>query len=366
MKSNITTCCILFIAVNYSFAVMENAPEVRVKKWVGIQPTLEGKYIFLDFWAIWCKPCIESFSHTNELHKKHGDRIVFIGMTKDNEIAIQQTLKKFPVNFFVAIDDAGQTFANYSIAHLPQAYLISPSFEIIWRGHPKNFNDKVIDSLKLTADRNQINNLLIANDTTKAVTEISIKSVKNTLRYFDEGRDYLIIKDSVESVISFLLSKNKARIEFYGSHSSNFFEISYRSKENLKANYKADILEYLKRNFQIQMKEVIKEVPAWVVTANKNTELWGTNRIVYDGTLTKYGRDKNGNWEFDNYSLDFVLDTIERSTEEILIDNTGIYKNSDWIIPNKSMQEISDYLLKTYNLEMKMKMSKEVIIEIYF
>lgn len=30
---------------------------------------LRGKYVLLDFWAYWCKPCIETFPHLKEIKK---------------------------------------------------------------------------------------------------------------------------------------------------------------------------------------------------------------------------------------------------------------------------------------------------------
>lgn len=63
------------------------APEIDAEHFVGTDPLtmtdLRGKVVLLDFWAVWCAPCIATFPHLIEWHEKYSEKgLVILGATK--------------------------------------------------------------------------------------------------------------------------------------------------------------------------------------------------------------------------------------------------------------------------------------------
>jgi thiol-disulfide isomerase/thioredoxin len=62
------------------------ATPLKVEAWVNGSPLtdddLKGKVVLLDFWAVWCGPCIATFPHLREWNERYGDKgLVIIGLT---------------------------------------------------------------------------------------------------------------------------------------------------------------------------------------------------------------------------------------------------------------------------------------------
>jgi cytochrome c biogenesis protein CcmG/thiol:disulfide interchange protein DsbE len=93
-----------------------------------------GKLVYVDFWASWCAPCLQSFPFMNSLQQKYqaaGLQIIAINLDKKMEDA-QIFLNKNPAQFLVLFDPTGQTPKQYGVKGMPSSYLIDRNGKLIF------------------------------------------------------------------------------------------------------------------------------------------------------------------------------------------------------------------------------------------
>jgi thiol-disulfide isomerase/thioredoxin len=85
----------------------QEAAPLAIEAWVNgdamTAEDLKGKVVLLDFWAVWCGPCIATFPHLKHLQEAYGEKgLVILGLTRYynyqwNEKAKRATRSQTPV-----------------------------------------------------------------------------------------------------------------------------------------------------------------------------------------------------------------------------------------------------------------------------
>ncbi|MRX06719.1 redoxin domain-containing protein [Pseudoduganella sp. FT25W] len=94
---------------------------------------LQGKVVYVDFWASWCGPCRQSFPWMNEMQAKYGAKglqIVGVNVDAKSDDA-RQFLTATPARFAIAFDPQGATPRNYGIKGMPSSVLIGPDGKVL-------------------------------------------------------------------------------------------------------------------------------------------------------------------------------------------------------------------------------------------
>jgi thiol-disulfide isomerase/thioredoxin len=93
----------------------------------------QGKVVYLDFWASWCKPCRKSFPWMNSLLTKYpADSFTIITINLDAETeAMYHFLDRIKADFDIYHDPSGQIAEQFELEGMPTSYLIDRSGKVV-------------------------------------------------------------------------------------------------------------------------------------------------------------------------------------------------------------------------------------------
>ena len=103
---------------------------------------LQGKIVLVDFWATWCKPCLETMPRLQKLYSAYsakGFEILGVSIDEDKDRLkkIKKMVAKMAVSYPIFID-AKQTPAWYQfkVKAIPAMYLLDGESQIVaqWTG----------------------------------------------------------------------------------------------------------------------------------------------------------------------------------------------------------------------------------------
>jgi cytochrome c biogenesis protein CcmG/thiol:disulfide interchange protein DsbE len=113
----------------------QKAPQLVIEKWLTAAPEFKGKFLLIDFWATWCAPCRKAIPELNRFHKKFGDKLVIIGLSREEE-AVVRKMKEPEIDYFLAMDRAGRLQNEMQVKGIPHCILVDPKGIVRWEGLP--------------------------------------------------------------------------------------------------------------------------------------------------------------------------------------------------------------------------------------
>ncbi len=124
------------------------APELKVEEWLSEVPDLKGKFVALDFWGPYCKPCIAGFPHINELHHKFKDKVVFIASTTNESPGDVYTFEAgTPIEFYSMMLKSKSLSDDYKIYGIPHMILVDPNGIVRFNGNGFNLTEAMLNDI---------------------------------------------------------------------------------------------------------------------------------------------------------------------------------------------------------------------------
>lgn len=123
-------------------AVGASAPDFSLTATNGTRVALSemrGKYVFLDFWATWCGPCVVELPHVRELYDATKSRpdLIIVGVSLDSDRkALDRFVKEKKIDWLQVFEDGGAAKAAdaFGVRAIPATFLIGPDGTVIASG----------------------------------------------------------------------------------------------------------------------------------------------------------------------------------------------------------------------------------------
>jgi thiol-disulfide isomerase/thioredoxin len=91
---------------------------------------LEGKPVFLNFWASWCPPCVAELPEIARAYEKHGEEVAFLLVTDQEPGVVEAFMEKhgyeFPVAYVLSALPGPLDHGS-----IPTTFIISPEGKIV-------------------------------------------------------------------------------------------------------------------------------------------------------------------------------------------------------------------------------------------
>lgn len=89
--------------------------------------SLEGRPIFINFWATWCPPCLEEMPIIQRMYEKYGEALAIVAVTDEPIPIARPYVAEHSYTFPVFVDPGGRMSGDYLVQALPTSLFIDAS-----------------------------------------------------------------------------------------------------------------------------------------------------------------------------------------------------------------------------------------------
>ncbi len=111
----------------------------------------QGKWMIINYWAIWCKPCIEEIPELNHFADKNSGKVVLFGVDYDGSQGekLQQGINKLGISFPVLTADPATVLQYQRPSVLPTTLIFNPEGKLHRSLKGPQTEQTLLDALKL-------------------------------------------------------------------------------------------------------------------------------------------------------------------------------------------------------------------------
>jgi len=113
--------------------------------------------VLINFWATWCKPCVEEMKYYQKIYDTYKEKgLKFLAISEDNERSVAKVIpyvRANNYNFTVLLDPDNAVARDYYVRVVPHTYILNSSGEIVYshsgykKGDEKIVEKKILELL---------------------------------------------------------------------------------------------------------------------------------------------------------------------------------------------------------------------------
>ena len=88
--------------------------------------TLEGKIVLLDFWAVWCGPCLTAFPDLMRLNREYGDKnfeVIGIASYSGTTDDVRAVVERYDVDYTIVMGEV-DLITKFRVVGMPTYFLM--------------------------------------------------------------------------------------------------------------------------------------------------------------------------------------------------------------------------------------------------
>ncbi len=86
--------------------------------------SLQGKPVFINFWATWCLPCLEEMPEIQALYEEHAGAFHVVAISDEPRQTVVRYLEDFDYTFPIYLDHKGEVGRSYLVRAMPTSIFI--------------------------------------------------------------------------------------------------------------------------------------------------------------------------------------------------------------------------------------------------
>lgn len=154
------TMLVLSLSVSSADENSKSLPDVTVKDMKGTQVNIknlsnDGKPMIINFWATWCKPCLQELDEINKKYdiwqKETGVKVVAVSLDDSRSSKkVAPLVKARNWKYEILIDENSDMKRTMNVSNPPHTFLIDGNGKIVYEhnGYSLGSEDELYEKIK--------------------------------------------------------------------------------------------------------------------------------------------------------------------------------------------------------------------------